>query len=230
MTEGQRIPNAAVLKHRGVPIRLHALVTDETGAPASPYARKFEGDGEESQPVYEERWVQFTNAALVDMENPAVGWADLDGWEDALQKNPTTALVKTLAIVLGMWVPGLAGPSGDPVPDLRRAGTMLVDGEADTYATVIGAAFMLAQGISPERAGEVLRAGVRNAREVRPLIDSEVQKMLAEEQASVEAALRAAGVGDAGTPTSPSESQDSPGVPGTPVGSEPAETSTSSGG
>lgn len=225
----QRVPPPHVLKNRGVPVRVHALVVDDAGAPMVPYARRFEGDGEDSAPVFEERFIQFHNAALVDMENVHVGWADLDAWEDALAKSPTSALVRTFAIVFGAWVPGLAGPTGDPVPDLRRTGLMLIDGDADTYATAVGAAFMLAQGVSPTSAGEVLRAGVKNAKDVRPLIDAEVQKMLRAEQEQIEAALRAAGAESLDTPTSPSEKPDSLGVPGTTGGPEQDALSTSSG-
>lgn len=219
-----RVPTPQVLKHRGVPITVHAL--GETAEGRATYERRFDGEGENASPVYEERWLQFTNSVLVDMENPAIGWADLEGWEDDLQKRPTVALVRTLALALEVWVPGKHTETGDPVPDLRRTGKMLLDGQTDEYATAVGAAFMLSQGISPERAGEALRAGVKNAAEVRPLIDAEVQKMLAKEQETMEEAFRALNVA-ADTPTSPSEPP--PGTPGTP-GSEPAETSTPSGG
>lgn len=217
----------AVLKNRGVPLRFHVLAVGEDGNPASPYARKMDGDAETALPVFEERFVQFTSAVLVDMENPDVGWKDLDAWEDALSRQPTVTLVRTLALVLGLTVPGRATAGGEPVPDLRRVGVMMLDGEIDEYATAIGAAFMLAQGISPERAGEALRAGVKNAAEVRPLIDAEIQKMLAKEQESIEELLRDAR-GET-TPTSPDASEGSPGGTGSTDGAEPVVPSTSSG-
>jgi hypothetical protein len=227
---GQRIPTAAVLKSRGVPLRVHRLVTDEdTGAPAVPYARLMDGDAEDASPLYEERWLQFTNSVLVDMESDDIGWGSLDAWEDALQKQPTQALVRTLALALEVFVPGQATAAGSPVPDLRRMGKMMLDGETDEYATVVGAAFAISQGISPEHAGAILKQGVKNAREVRPLIDAEVQKLLEKEQAGIDQALRELSDADAAaTPTSPTGTP-SPGTPGTPAGPEPVAASTSSG-
>jgi hypothetical protein len=205
---GQRIPTAAVLKSRGVPLRVHRLVTDEdTGAPAVPYARLMDGD----------------------VESDDIGWGSLDAWEDALQKQPTQALVRTLALALEVFVPGKATAAGSPVPDLRRMGKMMLDGETDEYATVVGAAFAISQGISPEHAGAILKQGVKNAREVRPLIDAEVQKLLEKEQAGIDQALRELSDADAAaTPTSPTGTP-SPGTPGTPAGPEPVAASTSSG-
>lgn len=221
----------AVLKHRGVPLRFHVLAVGEDGAPVVPYARAYDGEGEDATPRYEDRWLQFSSSVLVDLENPAVGWADLDAWEDNLQARPVSTIVRTIALALEMWVPGAHTADGYPVPDLRRAGTMILDGEIDDYASAIGCAFMLSQGIAPERAGEALRVQVKAAKDLRPLVNTELQRMLAEEEAAQEEAFRLlhAAVAARDTPTSPSEAAPSPGPPGTPSGAEPVGTPASSG-
>lgn len=220
----------AVLKHRGVPLRFHALVTGEDGNPVVPHARRFDGEDEDATPVYEERWLLLTSSVLVDLENPTIGWADLDAWEDALGTNVHTTIARTLALALEVWVPGEHAPDGSPVPDLRRVGKMMVDGMIDDYAAAIGAAFMLSQGIAPERAGEALRVQVKAAKDLRPLVDTELQRMLAAEAESQEEAFRLLREAqDAqGTPTSPS-GEPSPGTRGTGDGAPPVATPPSSG-
>jgi hypothetical protein len=221
----------AVLKHRGVPVRFHALVLGEDGAPVRPVARRFDGDGDSAEPVFEERWLQFTSSVLVDFENPSIGWADLDAWEDALGKSPVPSIVRTIALALELWVPGMSTPDGYPVPDLRRAGTMILDGELDDYAAAIGCAFMLSQGIAPERAGEAMRVQVKAARDLRPLVDTELQRMLAAEVEAQDEAFRLLNEAAANrdTPTNP-DGTTSPGTPGTPSGVEGVGTPASSGG
>lgn len=224
-----RVPGPQVLRNRGIPVKVHRLVLDGAGDPVRPYQREFDGTGENAELLTDEVWVQLTNAVLADFEDDEIGWGSLDNWQAALVETPYKALVRTFALALGYHVPGMSTPGGSPVPDLRRAGTLMLDGLTDDYATVIGAAFALANGVSPERVGELLRAGVRNAAELRPLIDAEVQKMLEDEEASMAEArrLRDAVYGD-GTPTNQTSGTPSPN--GSELGSEPAVPSTSSGG
>lgn len=227
MSTDLRVPSANVLKNRGVPVFVHRLVTDpETGRAATPYERAFTGEGDAGEPVYDEVFIQFTTSVLVDMENPETGWGNLDEWQEQLGTLPTSALAKTIAFCLELFVPGAYSASGYPLPDLRRAGKMMLDGRADDYATAVGAAFALANGVSAERAGEVLRAGVRQAKDIRPLIDAELGRALDEEMKAVDQAIEQMRAGDA-TPTGPTTG--TPGGPGSEAGSETVVTPTSSG-
>lgn len=221
---GAPLPNAQVLKNRGVPVILHVLAgDDEPGGPARPYKRTFTSDDESAEPILCTRWVQFTNSVIADIEDTEMGWGDQDGWQDALSKQPFLTLCKTLAISFEWWVPEQVNATGGPVPDQRRAGKAMLDGQIDTYATALGGAYSLSQGVTPEQAGEIMRAGIKSAAELRPLIASEVEKMIAEEEAAIQRAR-----GALATPTSPDES--TPSDSNSDSGSVPAVPSTSSGG
>lgn len=219
-----RVPPVAVLKNRGVPITLHTFAEAVEGDRT--YVRAFDGEGEDAEPVLEHRFLQFTNAVLADLESDDVGFGSMDAWQDALGVRPFVTLTRTLAIALEWWVPGALTATGSPVPDLRRAGKAMLDGKTDDYSTIVGVAFALANGVAPERAVDLLKAGVKNAAELRPLIDREIDKLLADEERAIQRA-RDALADD--TPTSPSDPA-TPGSSGSPDGSGQAEVSTSSGG
>lgn len=222
-----RVPSVAVLKNRGVPITLHALVTDDAGVPVRPYVRRYDGESEEAEPVLEHRFLQFTSAVLSDLESDDIGFGSMDEWQEQLGTKPFVSLTRTVAIALEWWVPGKSTDTGAPVPDLRRAGKAMLDGLTDDYSTIVGTAFALANGVQPERALDLLKAGVRNAKELRPLIDQEIDKLLLEEEAAI-ARARKQLAGEDDTPTSP-PAADTPGSSGSPDGSEAVATSTSSG-
>ncbi|HMM95403.1 hypothetical protein [Phycicoccus sp.] len=125
--------------------------------------------------VTEEVFVAFDNSVLADIETY---WDDLDGWEDALEAQPHRALSETVAFALGYIV--IEGDTGRARPDMRRAGKAMLDGENAAYSTAIGTAFMISQGIPPEKAGEVLRAGLKGIEEGQEEAGKiDLQKLLA---------------------------------------------------
>ena len=202
-------PTTAVLKNRGIPVKLHRLVTDEYGQVVRPTQRLYDA---EDVPVIEEVWLQLTAAVIADIEET---WGDLDGWQKALSTQAYKALTTTVALAFEWFT---TGPDGLPVADSRRAGKAMIDGEIAGYSTAIGCAFMLAQGFPPEKVGEALRAGV-----------VEVKKAMAELEKVDMAALMSPDRSDddGDTPTNPPASI--PGPVGTPPGSDSSSTPTSSG-
>lgn len=216
---------AAVLRNRGVPIRLHRLERD---AVSERWRRVYTEAGE---PEFDEHWVQMTNAVLADLVDPVNGWGSLDSWQKALRADPHEALQHTLALCLDWWK---AMPDGVEEPDSRRAGVAMVDAELESYSAAIGAAFMLANGVRPERVGEVLAAGIASAAELRGkmmdrLADT-AERMAKESTDRIRRALDEPA--DAGTTrTSPGGEASTPLTTGSGTGSEPEQgPSTSSGG
>lgn len=162
-----------VLKNRGVPIMIHVPETGPDGELLLPYRRKMTGEGDNAEPVMQEVWIQFTNAVLADIEDPEVGWPEKDGaaagmeaWQAAMAASPWTAISKTLAICLQLWVPGVASPNGGPIPNTRLAGTLIPDGQQAELSAAVGAAFAMALGSSPDSAGKLLAQGMAQAKDL----------------------------------------------------------------
>lgn len=198
-----RSVTAAVLRNRGVPVRLHVL--DEHGE------RVFVDD----EPQYEEKFIAFTNDVLADVE---AHYSDLDGWEDALNTQPRRALSTTFAFLLG-WIT-VSPETGLAVPDARRAGRAMIETETAAYSTAVGVAFMVAEGVPVEAAGEVLAAGLRDVEEGKTKMSQlDVKKLLSPDD-EVSAALP-------DTPTD--QPDDTTGPPSTPGGSDTGSTPSSSG-
>lgn len=153
MSPVARTVDATTLRNRGVPIQLHALSPEGPG-----WVRAYTDDAD---PVFAEVYLSFNNSVLADIEGY---WGDLDGWEEALEQQPRKALTETMAFALEYIT---VAPDGTAKPDTRRAGKAMIDGESATYSTAIGAAFMIAEGIPAEKAGEVLRAGLQGIEEGR---------------------------------------------------------------
>lgn len=214
-------PPPAVLKSRGVPIKVHVLAKNDEDR----WVRSMDGD----EPVIDTVYVQMTNAVLTDLTDPLVGYGSLDLWQHALSNDTYRALQNTLAMCLDWWI---VLPGGQESPDGRRAGRAMIDGEVDSYSSAIGAAFMLANGVRPERVGEVMAAGITSAAGIREqMMDKLADAAMEAAQESTDR-LKAALDADADetTPTSPSSPTDTPSSSGSPHGSEQVATPASSGG
>lgn len=222
MTDVVTTPPIAVLKARGVPVKLHVLERNAEGR----WVRTF---GEAGDPVLEDRYVQMTNAVLADIESPLNGWGSADAWRDALQATPRDAMQRTLALCLDWW----AVTIGMEEPDSRRAGVAMLDAESDAYASAVGAAYMLANGVVPERVGEVMAAGIKSAAELRNRIMGRLADTAeAMTREAMEASKRALDELDQldAIPTSPNDPPTTPSEPGSPSGTDTTpEPSTSSG-
>ena len=135
----------AVLKNRGVPMTVHTVVRDADGRPTS--ERAVDDAGEfimEKSP----RWIRFDNNILSDIEDENLGWGSVDKWEEALVAAPFGTVRATLAMCWGF----------DPTSkdDLRVVGAICPDATEET-GTLIGAAYMLANGMDPVLVGEAIR-------------------------------------------------------------------------
>lgn len=168
-------PSAAVLRNQGVPVRVYVL--DQSGE------RKLDlTDPDEPRPEFERRFVRFTTAVLADLEEEFGG---LGVWNDLLAESSQQAaltMTKTLAL---MW-------------DVSRhaAGTMMIDGQFDSYATAIGGAYLLASGGEVEQVGKLLTSGLmlsQTKRRVATLVTDEAldaeSKTTEEASKQIEAAI-----------------------------------------
>ena len=142
------VPNATILKNKGYPVKIHRL--DETGQ------RVFNAAEE---PVLDIFWVRFTNTDLATMEeDQPTGWGNLENWEAALNDQPYLTLNRTFAILCNMFT---VDSDGTLSPEYRKAGLLLQDGQSHVYTTVLTGALLMAQGVDPETAGEVIRQGLK---------------------------------------------------------------------
>lgn len=148
-----KVPSPAVLKNRGVPVPVHKLSDGDGTLPPS----RVYNDAEE--PVFEDRYVKITNNALSDIEDLDYGFGGLEEWQAELNSRAYTTVRKTLAIVWGY----------DPRNRLHllEVGQAMVDGQIDTYVTALGASYMIANGLDPTAAGELLEIGMDAASEKR---------------------------------------------------------------
>lgn len=204
---GLRPVSAAVLRNKGIPIPLYELARDGLGQLESPARR---ATNQADEPIIGEAWVQMTNLALADVEER---FGTLQAWQEQLSKAPFNTLVTTIAICLDA--------------DRRQVGLRMVDGRLEDYSSAVGGAFMLANGVEPEKVGEVLARGVRAATEAhRRAMSERIDRMLADQEAEGRRAELAA-VPDAQVTPIPTAT---PGPSGSEPGAGSAAPSTSSGG
>lgn len=143
------IPNPTILKNKGYPVKVHRL--DQSGQRVLNQA---------DEPVFDTFWVHFTNTDLATMEeDPPTGWGNLENWETAVNDQPYLTLNRTFAILSNMFTT----VDGKVVPDHRKAGLLLKDGEAHVYTTVVTGALLMAQGVDPETVGEVIQKALKDA-------------------------------------------------------------------
>jgi hypothetical protein len=170
--------------------------------------------------MVEERFVRLGNLEIADIEDRFGG---LDEWQEALRKKPFATIIETLAICWGESEPFAGLPSGDPAHPstnlMRKAiGTVLLDARMDDYATAIGGAFMLANGVEPDAVGKALKQGVAATRKSQEKLMSRLR--LDQEITDVE-------LGGAVSPESPQSDSTMPKP--SEAGAELDETSTTSG-
>ena len=135
----------AVLKNRGVPMTVHTVVRDADGRPTN--ERAIDDAGEFIMDPAK-RYVRFDNNILSDIEDPVIGWGSVDNWEEALVAAPFSTVRATLAICWGF------DPSSKD--DLRVVGAICPDA-TEEVGTLIGAAYMLANGMDPALVGDAIR-------------------------------------------------------------------------
>ena len=164
--------SAQVLRNAGIPVKTYVLKRDEAGALVQPYERTVEQATGEA--ALEWRYIRISNAVLALVESPEpTGWGSLAGWEKELEEKPFLAIPKTLALCWGMHVSTVVGLLA---PDTQQAAEVLVDGEIEGYSLAIGNAFLIAQGVDPQRVGEHLAAEIRTLATQREAIAGEVDK------------------------------------------------------
>lgn len=181
-----------VLKNRGVPVRVHVLEQDAAGR----WARSYEADGQ--TPVTEQVWIQLTNDVLASIEEH---WGSLDEWQKASQTKPFLSIGATLAICFDWWKDST---SGEELPDGRRGGRAMLDGSLEVYTSAVGAAFMLANGIAPDRVGKALTDGLAATQKARArLVDETMTKL---DEATAEAETLEAHESELAEPAAPATS------------------------
>lgn len=174
-----------VLKNKGVPVPVAEVSTGTDGRPSRVFS--------EDQLVTTERFVQFTNNTLIDLEEK---FGTLEDFQKAIEAKPRSAVRAALAIAWEI--------------DEKLAGHMMIEDKLDSYATGIGVALAVANGVDPTKAVEMLEVGISATREMAKVRESEVERMLVEARAEIEQFV-------------------SPGSNGSVPGLEPGVPSTSSG-
>lgn len=146
------VPSVDVLRNRGFQVKVHVVDTDEHGVYTRHYA-------EDDQPVFEYIWLRFNNWLIANMESPQPkGFGSLGGWEAELNERPTSAVLKTFALVEDRYVTDF---DGQTLPDIRYASERLVDNQVMLYGLALTNAMFLANGIEPETVGEVLKRSLK---------------------------------------------------------------------
>ncbi|MGV8972719.1 MAG: hypothetical protein ACOH10_10390 [Rhodoglobus sp.] len=214
----------AVLKNRGVPMTVHTVVLNDDGQATD--VRALDSANEYAmEPA--PRYIRFDNNILSDIEDTDLGWGSVDAWEEALIASPFKTVRATLALC---W--GFDPKSRD---DLRVVGAICPDA-TEEVGTLIGAAYMLANGMDPQLVGEAIRqseielAVVATKTRVRMAEAlAEATKVAAQEATKAAAALLTLPSEPTPTATEPPGGDDTHGTTGSADGSSSDETSTSSG-
>ena len=137
-----------VLANKGVPIEVNVLKSED-GELVWPPRHALRSD---ESPVTEEKFVRLGNYEIAVLEEQYDG---LDAWQLGLRKKPFATINSTLQVV---W-----GDELEKFPERLRqriVATMMLDAKMDDYATAIGGAFMLANGVDPSAVGKALEQGV----------------------------------------------------------------------
>ena len=159
-------PSPNVLRNRGVPVTVACLAPDpETG-------KMVEVFNADETVRTEERFVRVTNNVLVDIED---AWGNLADFAKATQDRPVKTVRKFLSLC---W--------GEPEPEV---GLRMLPGRKDEYATACAASIMLAQGVDPTVAVQVMEAGVRMTSAVAEAMTAEATKVVAEIDTTMDQAM-----------------------------------------
>lgn len=170
-----RIPSA-VLRNKGVPVDVLALDGGEAIL------------DDHDNPRIEKAWVRFDANAMADLEE---AFGSLDAFDAVLLRTPTGAIRRALAAAWDCTS--------------RDAGSKMLIGHQDEYATAIAVAMALANGVDPQQASDLLESGVTATAEAKNKRTRIVAKLIAEGEA------------------------ESRGTNGSGPGSEPDDSATSSG-
>jgi len=139
-------PSAAVLRNKGVPVRVHATQIAPGGdLDTGPHwERVLLGEEENPVPQFETLHVRFTTLDLAEIEEK---WGGITEWNEALNGSKSNAaIIDTFAILWRM--------------PRERAGTAMLDGALDDYAAALGGAFLLANGGEVDAVVRVLESRV----------------------------------------------------------------------
>lgn len=142
-------PSPVVLKNKGVPVDIAKLKADkihdeESGEDYVEYEVDATKDGE---PKTEKFWVRFDMNALAAVEEE---WGDLQTFQEAIGTRQNLTIRNLFAILF------------DPEnPNRHLAGMRLIPEKMGDYATAVGVALSIANGVDPTRAAKVLEIGVK---------------------------------------------------------------------
>lgn len=150
-------------KSKGAPTTASGAVLRNKGVPLTLHRVTEAEEGWVRIPGEEEVHVRMTNGTLADLEEH---YGSMDEWQTALARKPYSAVRESLALILGR-----------SKAELSEA---MVEGQIGTYSTVLGAAFMLANGVDADAVGKVLGAGLRDEERRRTILTVEqVDKVVA---------------------------------------------------
>jgi hypothetical protein len=214
-------PSAAVLRNRGVPVRVHATQVAPGGdLDTGPrWERVMTSENEDAAPVYETLHVRFTTLDLAEIEEK---WGGIEDWNKALNGDrPNVTVIDTFAILWHM--------------PRERAGIAMLDAALDEYAAALGGAFLLANGGEVDAVVRVLASRITVTGTKRKIQGMAVGAQLDEEQRLVsEAETALEEYQTEQTKPEPakktSRRRTSTGPSGSGTGSVPVEASRSSGG
>lgn len=161
-------PSPTILKNKGVPVDVAKLKAtkihdEESGEDFVEWEVDAKTDGE---PKTEKYWVRFDMNSLAAIEET---WGDLQSFQEAIGTRQNLTVRDLFAILF------------DPEnPNKHLAGMRLLPEKMGDYATAVGVALSIANGVDPTRAAKVLEMGVRMTTEATELrnaaIDAELEK------------------------------------------------------
>lgn len=155
MSEMLNTPSVDVLANRGIGTQVHVVRRE-----GDRWVRAKDGEGND---IKEQYWIKFTNWTLALLEAPApLGFGSADAWQAAFQNTPLRAMVKTLALLDEKTI---ITDAGEEAADLLYGAQRLLDGHVTTYASALVNAYMLAQGVSPEKIMAALKKTEREFNE-----------------------------------------------------------------
>lgn len=144
-----------VLRNRGIPVFVAAVTALPSGENWSVVL------DDEGQPVTEELLVRFDGNGIADIEE---AFGSLEAYEQALEGTVFSTVRKTLAIAWNLPV--------------REIGVRMLPGKIDEYATAIGVALALANGVDPTQAARLLALGVSAGHELQLARTEMVREMV----------------------------------------------------
>jgi hypothetical protein len=166
-------PTVAVLRNKGVPVRVHETQPAPTGS--GRWERVLSADPDEPTPVWTQVHVRFTALDLAEIEEK---FGSIQAWNEALNGDKShSSVIDTLALLWGY--------------PRERAGVAMIDGDLDGYAAAIGAAFLLANGGEADAVVRVLASRITVTGTKRKIQALGVGAQLEEEERLVQEAEKA---------------------------------------